>query len=268
MPPTTVLTLPFPSPPHSHDFPGILFHNYHPSLLQLSNSHTCFHAPLSILNPHVCRAIQLPPAALLIRPSCTPVNISFSRIPCPIFKNYFHFLSKGLLSPFHVPGPDLGPKTPSPRPKFLCCTHTPKLRQSRARCCAGPSRAFTDYQQVISSHSRPTAPLSCSSRAPHSGAVTPKRWVRGPAPLQGLREGAVFGERAQGPRGGGRANGREVREQGGEGMPGAGNPGQEREWKRHGGAGSCLSRQFGVTSAWSTVTVNLEEAKGGGETVA
>ena len=78
----------------------------------------------------------------------------------------------------------------------------------------------------------------------------------------------MFGERAQGPRGGGRANGREVREQGGEGMPGAGNPGQEREWKRHGGAGSCLSRQFGVTSAWSTVRVTLEEAKGGGETVA
>ncbi|CAM9983616.1 unnamed protein product [Rangifer tarandus platyrhynchus] len=46
-------------------------------------------------------------------------------------------------------------------------------------------------------------------------------------------------------------------------MPGAGNPGQESEWKRHGGAGSCSSRQFRVTSAWSTVRVNLEEAKGG-----
>ena len=149
-----------PSPPHSHDFPGTLFHNYHPSLLQLCNSHTCFHVPLSILNPHVCRTIQLLPAALLIRPPCTPVNISFARIPCPTFKNYFHFLSKGLLSPFHVPGPDLGPKTPpSPRPKFLSCTHTPsKLTQTRASRCARLSRAFTDSQQVVSSHSRPTTP--------------------------------------------------------------------------------------------------------------
>lgn len=114
MPPATVLTLPFSSPLHSHDFPGILFRNYHLSLLQLPNSHTCFHVPLSILNPHVCRAIQPLPAALLIRPPCTPVNISFSRIPCPTFKNYFNFLSKGLLSPFHVPGPDLGTKTTPP----------------------------------------------------------------------------------------------------------------------------------------------------------
>ena len=51
-------------------------------------------------------------------------------------------------------------------------------------------------------------------------------------------------------------------------MPGAGSPEQEREGKRHGGAGSCSSRQSGVTTAWSRVRVNLEEAKGGGETVA
>ena len=105
------------SPFHHHSSPTIFLassSSYHPSFLQLSNSHTCFHVPLLILNPHVCRAIQPLPAALLIRPPCTPVNISFSRIPCPTFKNYFHFLSKGLLSPFHVPGPDLGTKTPTP----------------------------------------------------------------------------------------------------------------------------------------------------------
>ena len=51
-------------------------------------------------------------------------------------------------------------------------------------------------------------------------------------------------------------------------MPGAGSPEQEREGKRHGGAGSCSSRQSGVTTAWSRVRVNLEEAKGGGEAVA
>lgn len=210
MPPATVLTLPFSSPLHSHDFPGILFRNYHLSLLQLPNSHTCFHVPLSILNPHVCRAIQPLPAALLIRPPCTPVNISFSRIPCPTFKNYFNFLSKGLLSPFHVPGPDLGTKTtPPPRPKFLSCTHTPsKLRQTR------PSRAFTDSQQVVSSlplH-RPTAPFSCFSRAPHSGAVPPNAGSAAPprSRVSGRGRGSGSAPRVRGA--GERQRGREERE--------------------------------------------------------
>lgn len=194
-----------PSPPHSHDFPGILFHNYHPSPLQLSNSHTCFRVPLSILNPHVCRTVQLLPAALLIRPPCTPVNISFARIPCPTFKNYFHFLSKGLLSPFHVPGPDLDPKTPLPTAQI------PLLHPHSFQTNANPGKSLrpaitrlhrlpTSSLEPLPPH-HPTAPLSCSSRAAHSGAVPHKRRV------QGLREGAGLGERAQGLRGGGKAKG-------------------------------------------------------------
>lgn len=205
MPPATVLTLPFSSPLHSHDFPGILFRNYHLSLLQLPNSHTCFHVPLSILNPHVCRAIQPLPAALLIRPPCTPVNIPFSRIPCPTFKNYFNFLSKGLLSPFHVPGPDLGTKTTPPPTAQIPLLH-PHSFQTKA------NPAITRLHRLPTSSLEPPAPPPHRpiqlflARTPF-WSCPPKRWVRCPAPLQGLREGAGLGERTQGPRGGGKAKG-------------------------------------------------------------
>lgn len=228
-----------PSPPHSHDFPGILFHNYHPSPLQLSNSHTCFRVPLSILNPHVCHTVQLLPAALLIRPPCTPVNIPFARIPCPTFKNYFHFLSKGLLSPFHVPGPDLDPKTPLPTAQI------PLLHPHSFQTNAKPGKSLrpaitrlhrlpTSSLEPLPPH-HPTAPLSCSSRAAHSGAVPHKRRVH--SRVLGRGRGSGSAPRVRGA--GERQRGREESEQGGERMPGAGSPEQQREGKRHGGAGSC-----------------------------
>ena len=210
MPPATVLTLPFSSPLHSHDFPGILFRNYHLSLLQLPNSHTCFHVPLSILNPHVCRAIQPLPAALLIRPPCTPVNISFSRIPCPTFKNYFNFLSKGLLSPFHVPGPDLGTNTTPPPTAQIPLLH-PHSFQTKA------NPAITRLHRLPTSSLEPPAPpphrpiqlflartpfWSCP---PNAGSAAPPR-----SRVSGRGRGSGSAPRVRGA--GERQRGREERE--------------------------------------------------------
>lgn len=83
-----------------------------PSCIYPIPTHNVY-APLSILSLTYALQFNFSPAALLIRPlPCTSVTTSFSWIPCLTFKNYFHSFSKGLLSPFHVPGPDRGPKPP------------------------------------------------------------------------------------------------------------------------------------------------------------
>lgn len=139
-----------------------------------------------------CKSISPLNFTLLIRTlPCTAVTISFSGIPCPTFKNYYHSLSKGLLRPFHMPGPDLGPK-PSPTAQIsLLYPYTFQTETNSRRHSAGPSRAFALSQQLAS---RLASPSSCSSRTP-SCSCPPKRRARGPAPILSPREGAGSGAR-------------------------------------------------------------------------